>query len=73
MSARDEQVGGDHYRHMAVQPIVYIMANELPFAEGCIIKYVSRWRHKGGLEDLRKARHFIDLLIEYESGRNLDE
>lgn len=65
-SALAAQVGGSHYRQMAIQPIEYIHANGIPFAEGNIIKYVSRWRSKNGIADLEKARHFIDLLIELE-------
>jgi hypothetical protein len=51
---------------MAIQPAEYIMRNGIRFAEGCVIKYVSRWRDKGGVEDLRKAIHFLEMLIEYE-------
>ena len=65
--AIDLQEGGDHYKAMRIQPFEYIHANGIPFAEGCVIKYVSRWRAKGGVEDLKKARHFLDLLIEAES------
>jgi hypothetical protein len=61
------QVGGSHYASMAIQPFEYIHANGLGFAEGCVIKYVSRWKAKGGVEDLQKAKHFLDLLIEAES------
>lgn len=61
------QVGGDHYKSMAIQPIEYIHANNIPFAEGSVIKYVSRWRAKNGIKDLEKARHFIDLLISLET------
>ncbi len=64
--ALDRQVGGKHYRDMAIQPAEYIMRNGIRFAEGCVIKYVSRWRDKGGVEDLRKAIHFLEMLIEYE-------
>ena len=63
----NKQVGGDHYTKMKIQPIDYIQANKIPFMEGSAIKYLSRWRDKGGIEDLKKARHFIDMLIEYES------
>lgn len=63
----DVQVGGGHYKKLKIQPIEYIHANNIPFAEGCAIKYLSRWRDKGGIEDLKKARHFIDLLIELEA------
>ena len=61
------QVGGGHYKNLKIQPIEYIHANNIPFAEGCAIKYLSRWRDKGGIQDLKKARHFIDLLIELET------
>jgi len=66
--SKQEQIGGNHYKDMKIQPFEYIHANGIPFAEGCVIKYVSRWRSKGGIEDLRKARHFLDLLIEAEGG-----
>mgnify|MGYP000967693711 CR=1 FL=1 len=64
--ALSHQEGGSHYRGLKIQPIEYIHANDIPFAEGSVIKYVTRWRDKGGIPDLRKARHFIDLLIELE-------
>jgi hypothetical protein len=67
MSALEKQVGGSHYRDMVIQPVEYILANGLGFVEGAVIKYVSRYRAKGGVEDLRKARHFLDLLIEHET------
>ncbi len=60
-----EQVGGDHYKKLAIQPVEYILANNLGFVEGAVIKYVTRWKNKNGIEDLRKARHFIDLLIQF--------
>lgn len=62
--ALDEQVGGNHYKNMKIQPLEYITANQLGYCEGNIIKYVSRWKSKGGIEDLRKARHYLDVLIE---------
>lgn len=65
-SALATQVGGSHYKDMAIQPLEFIHANGIPFAEGSVIKYVSRWRSKNGIADLEKARHFIDLLIELE-------
>lgn len=65
-SALDVQVAGNHYKDLKIQPIEYIHANNLPFAEGSVIKYVSRWRSKGGIKDLEKAKHFIELLIELE-------
>jgi len=66
-SALDVQEGGDHYKKLKIQPIEYIHANSIPFAEGSVIKYVTRWRDKGGIKDLEKARHFINLLIELET------
>jgi|TARA_R110000751_G_scaffold84228_1_gene168640 hypothetical protein len=68
--AIDVQVGGNHYKDMAIQPTDYIMANNLGFVEGNVIKYVSRWRVKNGVEDLKKARHYLDLLIEWETTSN---
>jgi hypothetical protein len=67
LSALDEQRGGDHYRSMAIQPVQFIHANGIGFVEGSVIKYVCRWRRKGGIEDLKKARHFLDILIELET------
>lgn len=69
-SAFSKQVGGSHYREVVIQPVEYIMANNIPYCEGNVIKYVTRWRRKGGLDDLRKARHYLDLLIEHEETCN---
>lgn len=66
-SALKKQVDGGHYKDLKIQPLEYIHANNIPFAEGCVIKYVSRWRSKGGIKDLEKAKHFLELLIELES------
>lgn len=65
-SALDVQVGGGHYKSFKIQPVEFIHANNLPFIEGCIIKYATRWREKGGIKDLEKIKHFVDLLIELE-------
>jgi hypothetical protein len=59
----DHQIGGDHYKHFAIQPVEYIIANNLGFCEGNVIKYITRYKRKNGKEDLKKAKHFIDLLI----------
>lgn len=67
VSALQTQVGGDHYKDMAIQPIEYILANKLDYCEANVVKYVSRWRHKGGIKDLEKAKHYLDLLIEAEA------
>ena len=66
-SALNVQVDGSHYKDLAIQPVEYIHANGLGFCEGSVVKYVTRWRTKNGIADLKKARHFIDLLIELES------
>lgn len=66
MESLKGQVGGSHYKDMAIQPIEYIVRNNLPYIDGNIVKYVSRWRAKNGVEDLRKARHYLDMLIEGE-------
>lgn len=58
----ESQIGGSHYRDMAIQPAEYIEKNKLTYLEGCIIKYVSRHRQKGGKQDLAKAIHCIELL-----------
>lgn len=60
----DTQVGGNHYSKNAIQPIDYIRANKLGYCEGNVVKYITRWRDKGGVQDLQKAKHYIDFLIE---------
>jgi len=64
--ALDVQVGGNHYKGMAIQPIEYCHHNKLGPCETAVVKYISRWREKGGLEDLKKIKHYVDLLIELE-------
>jgi len=64
VSAKDYQIGGSHYKDKGIQPIDYIMTNRLGFCEGNVIKYVSRWRDKNGLDDLLKAKHYLEFLIE---------
>lgn len=68
MSSFDEQVGGDHYKRLKIQPLEYALANNLGICEHAVIKYVSRWRDKGGADDLLKAKHYIELLLEFEGG-----
>jgi len=63
-SALNTQVGGGHYKDKAIQPIIYIHANNLGFCEGNVVKYITRWREKNGIADLEKAKHYIELLIE---------
>jgi hypothetical protein len=66
MSAFDEQAGGNHYLELAIQPVEFIHKNNIPYIEGNVIKYVTRWRNKGGRADLHKAKHYINLLLEME-------
>jgi len=66
MKSTDYQVAGDHYKKLKIQPVEYILANKLGFCEGAIVKYISRWRDKGGVEDLRKIKQFCEFLIEEE-------
>ena len=60
------QVGGDHYTKLAIQPMQYSMANGLNALQHTIIKYVTRYKDKGGIEDLRKAAHCVEMLIQHE-------
>jgi len=66
MGAFDSQVGGNHYKSFKIQPVEFIHINGLGYIAGNIIKYVCRYKVKNGIEDLRKARHYIDMLIESE-------
>jgi hypothetical protein len=65
--ANARQIGGDHYKAKTMQPWDFIAANHIGFFEGNVIKYVSRWKDKNGVEDLLKARHYLDKLIEVAS------
>lgn len=62
----DTQVGGNHYQKYKIQPVEFIMQNNVPYVEGNVIKYVMRFRDKNGLEDLLKARQYLDMLIAAE-------
>ena len=64
MSVWKKQVGGNHYKKYKLQPSQFVTENKLLYPEGCIIKYVIRHQDKGGKEDLLKAKHFIDMIIE---------
>ena len=66
MSALETQINGKHYKELAIQPVEFIQANGIGYMEGNVIKYVTRWKSKGGLADLHKAKHYIELLIELE-------
>lgn len=70
-NALDVEIGGSHYKDMAVQPIEFIAANNLGFFEGNVIKYVCRHENKNGVEDIDKAIHYLQLLkqLKYENKR----
>lgn len=63
-SALNNQVGGDHYKKYKIQPVEFIMANEIGYMEGNVIKYVVRHKDKNGVQDLKKAMHYLEMLIE---------
>lgn len=65
-SALDKQVSGNHYKDKGIQPIVYIHANDLGFCAGNVVKYVTRYKTKGGAADIKKAIHYLELLLELE-------
>jgi hypothetical protein len=67
MSALNEQVSGSHYKDKVIQPVEYIYMNNIGYMEGNVIKYISRWEDKGGINDLLKAKHYIELLIELQT------
>jgi hypothetical protein len=73
MGALNTQVGGGHYKDLAIQPMEYSMANQLDPCQHTAIKYITRFRAKGGVQDLEKAKHCIDLLIEFEKRRQSEE
>lgn len=64
--ALEVQVAGSHYKDLKIQPVEYIHANQLGYCEANVVKYISRWRAKGGKADLEKVKHYVDLLIELE-------
>ena len=63
-NAYDKQIGGTHYQEFKIQPSKFVIENELLYPEGCVIKYILRHRLKGKKQDLEKAKHFIDMIIE---------
>ena len=65
--ANEDQVSGDHYKKLPIEPWDYVFKNHLDYFQGSIIKYITRWRDKGGIDDLRKAKHFLEKYIEAES------
>lgn len=67
-TAKSEQVGGDHYKSLPIQPIEYIYRNGLDFLQGNIVKYATRHKSKGKAEDVRKIIHYARLILEIEYG-----
>ena len=65
MKSLEKQIGGSHYKNMKIQPIEFIYKNSIPYIEGCIIKYICRWRNKNGAEDLNKIIHCVKILKEF--------
>jgi len=66
MSSLDVQVAGTHYKTLAIQPVEFIHKNDLGFLEGNVIKYIARHRDKNGADDIRKAIHYCQLILELE-------
>jgi len=64
MKSYKKQVGGSHYKKYKIQPVEFIVKNNIGFVEGNVIKYVLRFKEKGGVLDLEKAKHYIELLID---------
>ena len=73
MSAYDKQVGGKHYIKYKIQPSKFVTENKLLYPEGSVIKYILRHQDKGGKQDLLKAKHFIDMIIERDYKDEKDE
>ena len=67
----DKQVGGDHYQTMKIQPAEFVNKNKMLFAEGNASKNICRHNNKGGKQDLEKAKHYIDMIIERDYGDNV--
>jgi hypothetical protein len=69
MKSFKKQVGGSHYKKYKIQPVEFIVKNNIGFVEGNVIKYVLRFKEKGGVLDLEKAKHYIELLIDSTKSR----
>lgn len=64
MKSLEFQIAGNHYKELPIQPLEFIHKNGLSFAAGNVIKYVVRFEKKNGIEDLEKAKHYIEFMIE---------
>ena len=73
MSVWEKQIGGNHYSKYKLQPSKFVTENKLLYPEGCVIKYVVRHQDKGGKQDLEKAKHMIDMIIERDYETEKDE
>lgn len=69
--AKREQIGGDHYNNKKIQPIDYILENNLPYCEGNVVKYVTRHKEKNGAEDIKKAIHYLRFILAADYGEKL--
>lgn len=65
LAAEDRCLSPLHYSQYKIEPTVYIMENQIPWCEANVIKYVSRWEEKGGITDLKKAKKYLDILINH--------
>lgn len=72
-SVLNKQVSGNHYKQFAIQPVEFINANNLSYMQGNVIKYVVRYPFKNGIADLEKAKHYIEMMIEFERNKQLDK
>lgn len=63
------QIGGDHYKGSRIQHVEFVFANKIPYCEACALKYLTRHRKKNGRQDLEKARHYLQILLELDEGR----
>lgn len=69
--AKREQIGGNHYNNKKIQPIDYIIENNLPYCEGNVVKYVTRHKEKNGAEDIKKAIHYLRFILANDYGEKL--
>ena len=72
-SSYDKQIGGSHYQGMSIQPSQFVIENKMLFPEGSAIKYICRHSKKDGKQDLLKAIHFIEMIIERDYSDQLKE
>ena len=69
MKSFKKQIGGNHYLKYKISPVEFIIKNNIGFVEGNILKYILRFKEKGGVQDLLKAKHYIELLIDSSKGK----